>query len=577
MDALTGPKIGRPSSATYRTADVVGLDTLAHVIGTMQSALGEGANADPWHTHFKVPDWMQALIAKGALGQKSKAGIFRKIGKEIQVLDPAARDYRPAAGRVSPEVEAILNVREPKEKFAALRASNHKQAQFLWAIFRDVFHYAAYHLGDVADNGRDLDLAMRWGFGWAQGPFETWQAAGWREITTAIQSDIAAGRAMAQVSLPGWVASRNGVHEPGGSYSAVSGAIRARSSLPVYARQLTPERLFGELPCDRGVTLWENAGLRLWQLPQSGARIGIVSFKTKQHTIASAVVDGLIETIARAERDLDGLVIWHEAPFALGANLNEVLDACKLGQFADLGRFVDRFQRTAMKLKHAAIPTVAAVQGMALGGGCEFLLHSTHRVVALESYIGLVETGVGLIPAGGGCKELALQAADFAERATGGDVFPCIQNVFQNVAMATVSRNALEAMGLGYVKRTDDVLFNANELLFVAIRRARALAEAGYRPPLVRRSIPVAGRNGIATCEMTLMNMKEGGMISEHDYRVSRAAAVALCGGEVETGSRVDEQWILDVERAQFVELLQSDQTQQRIAHTLETGKPLRN
>jgi len=577
VDALTGPRIGRPSSATYRTADVVGLDTLAHVIGTLQSGLGEGAHADPWHPHFKVPDWLQALIAKGALGQKSRAGVFRKVGKDIQVLDPAARDYRPAAGRVAPEVDAILNVRDPKQKFAALRASSHIQAQFLWAVFRDVFHYAAFHLGDVADNGRDLDFAMRWGFGWSQGPFETWQAAGWREIATAIQADIDAGRAMAQVALPGWVATRSGVHEPGGSYSAASGTLKPRSSLPVYARQLAPERLFGEAPYDRGVTLWENEGLRLWQLPQQDTRIGIVSFKTKQHTIASAVIEGLLESIARAERELAGLVLWHEAPFALGANLNEVLEACRAGRFAELERFIDRFQRTAMRLKHAAIPTVAAVQGMALGGGCEFLLHATHRVAALESYIGLVETGVGLIPAGGGCKELALQAADLAERAAGGDVFPYVQNAFQNVAMATVSRSALEAVGLGYLKRSDDVLFNANELLYVAIRRARALAEAGYRPPLVRRSIPVAGRNGIATCEMMLVNMKEGGMISAHDYRVSRAAAVALCGGEVETGSRVDEQWILDVERAQFVELLKSDQTQQRIAHTLETGKPLRN
>jgi 3-hydroxyacyl-CoA dehydrogenase len=576
VDVLTGPKIGRPKSATYRTADVVGLDTLAHVIGTMQSTLGDGANADPWHAYFKSPEWLQTLIAKGALGQKSKAGVFRKLGKDIQVLDPKTLGYKAAAGAIAPEVEVLLKIGNPTVKFAGLRASTHPQAQFLWSIFRDVFHYSAYHLASIADNARDLDFAMRWGFGWAQGPFETWQAAGWREIARAIEADIDAGRAMATASLPDWVSARVGVHEAAGSYSAVSGTLKSRSTLPVYGRQLYPETLVGEVASDRGTTLWENEGVRLWQLPLD-PRIGLLSFKTKKHTIASVVVDGVLEAIARAERDFDGLVIWHEAPFALGANLNEVLEACKANQFGLLERFVDKFQRAAMRLKYASVPTVMAVQGMALGGGCEFVLHATHRVVALESYIGLVEVGVGLIPAGGGCKELALQAADMAERAAGGEVFPYIQNAFQNVAMATVSKSALEAIPLGYLKRTDDILFNANELLYVGIRRARALAEAGYHPPLVRRSIPVAGRNGIATCEMTLLNMKEGGMISDHDYRVSRAAATALCGGEVDTNSRVDEQWILDVERANFIELLRTEKTQQRIAHTLETGQPLRN
>ena len=573
VDALTGPKIGRPSSATYRTADVVGLDTLAHVIGTMHSMLGE----DPWHAYFEAPDWLQALIAKGSLGQKSKVGVFRKVSKEIQVLDLATLTYRPAAGAIAPEVEAILNLRKPAEKLAALRTSTHKQAQFLWAIFRDVFHYCAYHLSGIADNARDLDSAMRWGFGWVQGPFEIWQAAGWREIAQAIHADIEAGRSMASAPLPPWVAERSGAHEGGGSYSAKSKTLKSRSTLPVYGRQLFPEKLVGEALADRGTTLWENEGVRLWQLPQQDARIGIVSFTTKKHTIASSVVDGALESIARAERELDALVIWHEAPFALGANLSEVLEACRANQFERVAHFVDKFQRAAMKLKYATVPTVAAVQGLALGGGCEFALQSAHRVLALESYLGLVEVGLGLIPAGGGCKELALQAAGLAERAAGSDVFPFIQSSFQNVAMAVVSKSALDAIALGYAKRSDDFVFNANELLYVAIRRARSLAEAGYRPPLVRRSVPVAGRNGIATCEMTLVNMKEGGMISDHDYRVARAAAIALCGGEVESNSRVDEQWILDVERAQFVELLKTEKTQQRIAHMLETGKPLRN
>jgi len=573
VDALTGPSIGRPKSATYRTADVVGLDTLAHVIGTMDATLPK----DPWHGLFQAPVWLKALIEKGALGQKTRAGIFRKEGKKIMVLDVAQQDYRPSAGEVAPEVAAILKNRNPAEKFAQLRASAHPQAQFLWAIFRDVFHYCAYHLGDIADNARDLDFAMRWGFGWSMGPFETWQAAGWADIAQAIQADIDAGKTMVNAPLPGWVFARKGVHEAAGSYSAADDALKARSALTVYGRQLYPEQVLGEAPKDRGETIWENEGVRLWTRPDQDARIGILSITSKMHAIGSEVLDGVIEAVARAERDLDGLVVWHDAPFAVGANLMQVAETLKAGQFDLLERTVDKFQRASMTLKHAQVPVVAAVQGMALGGGCEFVMHASHRVMALESYVGLVEAGVGLIPAGGGCKEFALQAHQLAQRAAGGDVYLYIQNSFQTIAMATVAKSALEAVQLGFAKASDDILFNPHELLYAAIRRARAMAEAGYRPPMMSRAVTVAGRNGIATCEMMLINMAEGGFISAHDYTVAKAAATALCGGEVETNARVSEQWILDVERAQFMALLKNEKTQQRIVHMLETGKPLRN
>ncbi|HRP97255.1 MAG TPA: 3-hydroxyacyl-CoA dehydrogenase/enoyl-CoA hydratase family protein [Rhodocyclaceae bacterium] len=573
VDALTGPAIGRPKSATYRTADVVGLDTLAHVIGTMQATLPD----DPWHGHFKQPDWLAALIAKGALGQKTRAGIYRKDGKQILVLDPATQDYRPSVGEIVSEVATILKTRDPVERFALLAASELPEAQFLWSIFRDVFHYCAVHLAAIADNARDVDLAMRWGFGWEQGPFETWQAAGWREIATLVQLDIDAGRAMADVPLPAWVFERDGVHESAGAYSAAENALKARSTLPVYGRQLYPVQVLGEAPPDRGETLWENDGVRLWTRPDRDPRIGIVSFKSKMHAIGDEVLDGLLEAVARAERELDGVVLWHEAPFAVGANLQQVAEACQAGEFERLERTVAKFQRASMALRHAQVPVVAAVSGMALGGGCEFAMHAGHRVLALESYLGLVEAGVGLIPAGGGCKAFALAAHRLAQKAAGGDVFPFIQQSFQTIAMATVAKSALEAVALGFAKPSDDVVLHPQELLHVALARARALAEAAWRPPLVERAVTVAGRNGIATCELMLVNMAEGGFISAHDYRVAKAAATALCGGEVDSGARVSEQWILDVERALFVELLQSEPTQQRIAHMLETGKPLRN
>jgi 3-hydroxyacyl-CoA dehydrogenase len=578
VDALTGPKIGRPKSATYRTADVVGLDTLAHVVKTMQDTLPD----DPWHRHFVTPAWLQALIGQGALGQKTRCGIFRKQGKEIQVLDLAKQDYRPSAGEIAEEVAAILKLRQPGEKFAALRASTHPQAQFLWAIFRDIFHYAAVQLEHVADNARDLDLAMRWGFGWAQGPFETWQAAGWQTIAAAVAADIAAGKAMSDAPLPAWVGDgRDSVHTPFGSWSARQQRYVDRSQLAVYQRQIFPETVLGEgasTPAKSGVTVFENDGVRLWTLPDVDAGIGILSVKSKMHTIGDEVLDGVIAAVRTAETQLDGVVVWHEAPFAVGANLAQVTEAIVAGQFDLLEQTVEKFQRASQTLKYAQVAVVTAVQGMALGGGCEFVMHAGKRVMALESYIGLVEAGVGLIPAGGGCKEFAVRAAEWAaQSATPGEVFNYLQPVFQTIAMAKVAKSAVEAVDFGFARSTDTILFNAHELLYVAIREARAMAEAGYAPPPQARAIPVAGKNGIATFEMMLVNMKEGGMISAHDYKVAKYAAIALCGGEVETGSQVDEEWLLTVERRLFVDLLKTPETQARIKHMLETGKPLRN
>lgn len=575
VDALTGPAIGRPKSATYRTADVVGLDTLAHVVQTMADTLPD----DPWHGHFQIPGWLTGLISQEALGQKTRCGVFRKQGKEIQVLDPARGDYVPARSAeavLAPEVGAILGERDPAKKFAALRACPHPQARFLWAIFRDLFHYCAYHLADIAHNARDVDLAMRWGFGWSLGPFESWQAAGWGNLTQAIQADIAAGESLSPAPLPAWVTARSGVHEPAGSWSPATASLVPRSSLPVYGRQLYPEAVLGEAPRGRGETVWENPGVRLW-VHGLDPKIAILSFTSKMHTIGDEVLDGLLAAVARAERDFDGLVLWHEPPFAVGANLKQVSEACAAGQFDRLEATVAKFQQASMALKYAQVPTVAAVQGLALGGGCEFVMHAAHRVMALESYVGLVEVGVGLIPAGGGCKEFALQAARAGARQAGGEVLPYLQNVFQTIAMGKVMKSALEARDQGFAQAGDDVLFHAGELLYVALRRARAMAEAGWRPPLRARQVPVAGRPGIATLEMLLVNMREGGFISPHDYRVSKAAATALCGGDVEPGSRVDEDWLLTVERQEFLALLKTPETQARIRHMLDTGKPLRN
>ncbi len=568
VDALTGPAIGRAKSATYRTADVVGLDTMAHVIKTMADTLPK----DPWAAYYQSPPWLAQLIAKGALGQKTRGGIYVKKGKDIHVLDLAKQDYRPSAGVIADEVQAILKERNPAQQLAKLRACPHPQAQFLWSIFRDGFHYCAVHLAEIAHCARDVDFAIRWGFGYQRGPFELWQAAGWQQVAQWIAEDIAAGKTMAKVPLPAWVTDgRQGVHTPQGSYSAADGTLHPRSTLPVYRRQLFPEQVLGEKATDRGTTVFEDEGVHLWH---QGDRIAIVSFKSKMHSAGTEVLQGLDRALDAAERDFDALVIWHEPPFAVGANLKAALESLKAGKYDEFERMVALFQQISQRLKYSLVPTVAAVDGMALGGGCEFVMHAQRVVATLESYIGLVEIGVGLLPSGGGLKELAERSSAWAR---GGDAWPELQRVFKQVAMAEVSRSAVHAREMGYLKPGDVIVFHPAELLYVAKQEARAMAEAGTRPQLPPAGIPVAGDTGIATLKMLLVNMKEGGFISEHDYLIASRIAEVLCGGPVEPGSVVDEKWLLDLERRHFVELAKTPKTLERIEHMLKTGKPLRN
>ncbi len=565
VDALTGPAIGRPKSATYRTADVVGLDTMAHVIKTMADTLPD----DPWHRHFKAPDWLAALIAKGALGQKTGAGFYRKAGKDIVVLDVATQDYRASAQKASDTVTAILAIKDPAEKFARLRADADPQAQFLWATFRDLFHYTAFHIADIAETCRDVDFAIRWGYGWKLGPFETWQAAGWQQVAGWISEDIGAGKAMSDAPLPAWVTDgRSGVHGTDGSFAPKAGKSLPRSAHPVYTRQLFPDPLLGER-FDRGSTAFENDGVRLWHL---GDDVGIVSFKTKMNTVNDAVLDGLQRAIGESERRFKALVIWQSGePFSLGADLKGALGLLQAGKVADFEAMIANFQVTSMRIKYAQLPVVAAVRGMALGGGCEFQMHSARTVAALESYIGLVEAGVGLLPAGGGLKEIATRCG------LAGDPFEGVKSIFETVAMAKVSGSALEAKQMGLLRESDVVVLNAFELLYVAQNVATSLAESGWRPPLPARAIPVAGVVGTASLKMLLINMLEGRFISEHDYEVATRIADTLCGGAIERGATVDEEWLLRLERRHFMALAQMPKTQARIQHTLTTGKPLRN
>jgi len=582
VDDLTGEKLGRAKSGTFRTADVVGLDTMGHVIRTMQDTL----QGDPFEHVYAMPPMLSALLTQGALGQKTGAGFYRKAGKEIQRIDPASGGYVTAGGKADETVARILKKKDPAERIRLLRESKNPQAQFVWAILRDSWQYAAINLESIADSARDVDFAMRWGFGMKEGPFETWQAAGWTQVAQWIREDIEAGRALAPVPLPAWVtegpvAERGGPHQPEGSWSPARGAFIGRSDLPVYARQAFRAPLRGEQAPDphaAGATVHEDDAMRLWTLTAPGLDdVLIASIRTKVHAIGPGVIEGLIKGLELAERRYRGLVIGSpDEPFSYGADLQAMLPLFLSGGVKALEPVEKALQDAMLRLRYAQVPTVAAVSGMALGGGCELAIHCARRVAALESYIGLVEVGVGLIPGGGGLAYGARRAAEESRAAPDASLMDFLKKYFMAAATAQVSRSAIEARELGYLLEDDRIVFNGHELLYTAVREAQAMHQAGWRPP--RRSlIRVAGRTGTATIQAQLVNLRDGGFISAHDFHLGRTIAEVMCGGDVEPGSMVDEAWLMSLERRAFMGLLTHPKTQERIMGMMQTGKPVRN
>ena len=596
VDALTGKRIGRPASATFRTLDVVGLDVMSNVVKNIY----ENAKDDPWVELFKLPDWIDNLIAEGSLGSKTKKGIYEKIGKDIYVYDPASDQYRLSDKTISSVVQKILKENGNIENsLLALSKCDDPQAQFLWSVHRDVFHYACYQLEHVAETVRCVDLALKSGFAWQRGIFEQVQLTGWSEVRDSLNMDINNGAALSSESLPSWVLDKSFVYSDEGAYDPNKNQYTPRSSHPVYDRQLFKPLLKGEKQHQQDILL-DGESTKLVDI---GDGVASISFKTKMNVLSSSVLTELPKCLDFLEDNgFNALIFKQEQEhFCAGANLYEIISAIKLGilekdpgvtskakkkafelmhpELPKLGKLysikkiVAMLQELFMRLKHGKILTIAAVDGLALGGGCELLLHCNKVVASMNSYIGLVEVGIGALPAGCGSKEMTLRA--YTNKET-DDIFPLLSKYFEQIAMAKVSASALEAKEMGYLKADDVIIANPNELLYVAKQQALALLDSGFKSPL-DSTFKVVGKAGYANIMAQVTNLHEGHFISEHDNHIVTHLAKVMTGSKVEENTTVNSQMILDLERKYFIKLLSTKKTQDRIEYMLRNSKPLRN
>jgi len=543
VDELTGELIGRPKSATFRTLDLVGVDVATAVADHCHDDLV----GDPERGTFAVPAVMRGLVERGALGEKSGAGFFRKEGGEILALDLATGEYRPRRKLASPAVQMARNEADLAKRLRILISAQDTAGEFLRRALAANLGYAARIGPEIADGVADVDAAMRWGFGWELGPFQ---------ILSALGDD--AGQLLPEVELPA------PIYDNGSAWSFTAGALE-----PIAVRPGTTD-----LARARHAGLPSNAAASVVLLDD-----GILGLELhgKLNIIGLDTIAIVEQAVALAAERYDGLVIGTSAPdFSAGANLALMLIEAEEGEWAELDRVIRRFQGATQSIRHATIPVVVAPRGRTLGGGAELVL-AADRVQALaETYIGLVELGVGLIPAGGGSTAMARRVAERLPQGARDDLFPIYSHVFTAIASATVAAGAWEARDYLFLTEADPITADPDRQWADAARTARALADVGYRPPGETR-IQVLGRRGIAAAEALSYNQLVAHHISEHDRKLVLELARVMSGGGVAEGTLVSEQHLLDLEREAFLRLLGERLTRDRIRHTLKTGKPLRN
>ena len=540
IDALSGPLIGRAKSATFRTMDIAGLDILAHVAGDLNRRL----TGDRERSSFRLPPLVANLIEQGWIGEKAGQGFYRKErtpkGSRILTLDPASLTYRARQKPQLPGVDAARAIDDLPERIRALLLDRGRAGAFTRATLGRTLVYAAQTAPAIAHSTGDVDRAMRWGFGWELGPFELWEAIGPEVVLQAC------GLSELPESIRDMAALRQA---RGPELRILRGAKAVRP----------PVR--------------RNAGASLVDL---GDGVLAVEFHSKMNAIGGDIVDMLQFGVREAERGFEALVVGNDAAaFSAGANLMLMLLEAQEENWDEVDLMVRTFQSAVTGLRSAGVPVVVAPAGLTLGGGCEIVLHGDQVQAAAETYMGQVEAGVGLIPAGGGTKELLSRAMDRLQ-AGASDPLPLVQHVFELIGFAKVSTSAADARRLGLLRDTDGVTMNRERLLADAKARALALARGGYHPP-AKRPIPVGGDGVRAALELGVHLARRGRWISDHDALIGRKLAHILAGGAVPHATTVSEQYLLDLEREAFLSLCGEARTQQRMAHTLKTGKTLRN
>lgn len=567
VDKLTGPVIGRPKSATFRTVDVVGLDTLVHVA----NGIHENCKDDERLELFKLPDFINTMMKNKWLGSKSGQGFYKKIkgdnGKsEILTLDLDTMDYRSKKSAKFATLELTKTIDKVVDRFAVLTAGKDKAGEFYRKSFGALFAYVSHRVPEITDEFYKIDDAMKAGFGWEHGPFQIWDAVGLDKGLEFIKAE--------GLEAASWVTEmmESGVNS---FYSVKDGATHFYD-IPKKSMEKVPgQDAFIILDNIRKSNkVFKNSGVVVEDL---GDGILNVEFQSKMNTIGGDVLAGLNKAIDIAEKDFQGLVVGNQAAnFSVGANIGMIFMMAVEQEYDELNMAIKMFQDTMMRMRYSNIPTISAPHGMCLGGGCELSLHADKIVAAAETYIGLVEFGVGVIPGGGGSKEMALRASDTFRK---NDVeLNVLQEYFLTIGMAKVSTSAYEAFDLGILQKGKDVVVvNKDRQIATAKAHAKLMAEAGYTQPSKRKDVKVLGKQALGMFLVGTDSMEAGHYISEHDKKIANKLAYVMAGGDLSEASYVSEQYLLDIEREAFLSLCTERKTLERIQHMLKTGKPLRN
>ncbi len=568
VDKLTGPVIGHAKSATFRTSDVVGLDTLINVA----NGLAQNLPDDEARSVFALPEFLQKMAANKWLGDKTSQGFYKKVkgegGKsEIQVLDLNTLEYKPSGKVKFATLELTKTIEQLGSRFAVLAAGKDKAGDFYRKMFAGLFAYVTNRIPEITDALYKIDDALRAGFGWEMGPFETWDALG---VQAGVDLMVAEGKQPAAWVTEMLAAGHTSFYQVNAAgkkqfYDLVS---KAYQPIPGVENFLILDNLRAT-----GKVLWKNPGASVIDL---GDGILNVEFHSKMNSLGQDVIQGLLKGIELAESGYRGLVIGNDgAQFSAGANLGLVYMQALEQEFEELNMMIAQFQNAMMRLRYSSIPVVGAPHGLALGGGCELNLHCDKVVAAAETYMGLVEFGVGLIPAGGGTKELTLRTA--AKYEEGEPEYNLLRNTYMTISTAKVSTSAAEAFDLGFMRRGDEIVVNSNRVIAAAKAAALELADAGYTQPVQKTNIKVHGRGALGMFKTGVYAMQQGHYISTHDQLIADKLAYVMCGGDLSSATEVSEQYLLDLEREAFLSLCGERKTLERIQSILTTGKPLRN